>query len=218
VTRSYAWRDSFICATWFVDRCDVTRSYVRHDPFMCVTWRFPCWSLWTILHATWLVNMWNMTRSHVRHDVLHVVLYAWPLTRHDSLKCVTWPIDICIDMCVWRVDMCVWLVHTCDMTCSHATSLTRSRLQHTATHCNTLQHPATHCNTLPHTATHCNALQATCCTQMCDIWLIRLWPADQIRRFVDYTSDRLVGYIYIREWANTVCNIYIYMSSIMGGG
>jgi len=51
---------------------------------------------------------------------------------------------------------------------------TPSRLQRTATHCNTLQHIATHCNTLQRTATHgntpsclqrtathCNALQHT---------------------------------------------------------
>jgi len=38
---------------------------------------------------------------------------------------------------------------------------TLTKLQHTATHCNTLQHTATHCNTLQHTATHRNTLQHT---------------------------------------------------------
>jgi len=35
----------------------------------------------------------------------------------------------------------------------------QSRLQHTATRCNTLQRIAKHCNTLRHTATHCITLQ-----------------------------------------------------------
>ena len=41
-----------------------------------------------------------------------------------------------------------------------------TKLQHTATHCNTLQNTATQCNTLQHTAQHCNTLQntATHCT------------------------------------------------------
>ena len=53
-------------------------------------------------------------------------------------------------------------------TVSHRTGTILSRLQHTATHCNTLEHPATPCNTLQHTATHCNTLQhpATPCNTL----------------------------------------------------
>ena len=42
---------------------------------------------------------------------------------------------------------------------------TNTRLQCTATHCNTLQRTATHCNALQRTATHCNALQHTATQQ-----------------------------------------------------
>ena len=59
-----------------------------------------------------------------------------------------------------------WLMHTCAMTHAYMrhdslTRITRTSLQHTATHCTTLQHTATHCNILQHTATHCNTLQHT---------------------------------------------------------
>ena len=74
---------------------------------------------------------------------------------------------------------CLILMYTsdiyvvCDMTHTFI-STHYTRLQHTATRCNTLQHcllymgdmkhTATHCSTLQHTATHCNTPQhaSTC--------------------------------------------------------
>ena len=47
-----------------------------------------------------------------------------------------------------------------DRVATHS-QVTRKRLQHTVTQCNTLQHTATPCNTLRHTATHCDTLQHT---------------------------------------------------------
>jgi len=75
---SYVWRDSFICVTWLIRRCDVTHSYVWRDSFLCVTWLI-CVSGTTRPHAwqdsftcvthlafvTWLINMRDITHPHL---------------------------------------------------------------------------------------------------------------------------------------------------------
>jgi len=215
VTRWYVQNDSLIRVTWLVHMCDITRLCVRHDVFRVDLYKESCTRRDSLICETRLVHVCDMTFCMLdstydpSRDMTGWNVWRDPLTY--ALICVCDALT-----CVCDSLICAkWLVHTCDKSCRFV------RMQHhlfttvnpRSTHCNTLQHPATHCNTLPYTATHCNALQATCCIQMCDIWLIRLWPADQIRRFVDYTSDRLVR--CIRQ--PTPSTVYIHVLHDRGG-
>ena len=109
---------------WLIRMCGMTHSYVRNDSFICVAW---------------LTHMCDMTRS-----------YVW----HDSFICATWPVRPCpMTHSYVRRDSFVrvsWLIRSCVWTnasLSNHIGEYKSRLRHTATHCNTLQRTATHCNT-----------------------------------------------------------------------
>ena len=70
--------DSFICATWLVDVCNVTHmihTYVRRDALMRVTWLshtrdITFWYLWRDSYDSFIraCDVTDMTHLYVRHD------------------------------------------------------------------------------------------------------------------------------------------------------
>ena len=101
VTRSYVWRDSFICVTWLMHMCDATHSYVWRDSFICVTW------------LTRLNYMFQATRLYVRHSFYsRRVIYVW----RDSCICVRWLVcrvtdaQYCQELYEWVMSH-IWMSH-----------------------------------------------------------------------------------------------------------
>ena len=128
---SYEWHDSFICATWIIQMCDMTHSLFVpsvcaaatrfHNSFVFVT---------CLIHA---YHICDLTHAYVRHDSF--ICATW-LTRYsfegagaaaicftDSFVYVTWLTYIC-DVTHWylRHDLGIRgtrLIYTCDMTHLH---------------------------------------------------------------------------------------------------
>ena len=102
----HLWLDSFRCATWLIQACDMTHvifdmtfhtcdmiySYAWYDPLNCVTWRIVIYDMtrWHVLPdriicVTWRIDMCDIPHWHI-----------W----QDSFAGVEWCIDICVTWCI----------------------------------------------------------------------------------------------------------------------
>jgi len=130
-------------------------------------------------------------------------LFIWMFQVASSYECSRWPIDIKRGLSMWR-EACLYKSRPIYIRLMYLYGKL-SKLQHTATHCNTLQHTATHCNTLQHTATHCMYLYG------------KLSKSNLVNRCQKRPHIYISTCRYIYVWVHTyrhkyICfNVYIYM-------
>ena len=133
-------RDSFVCVTWLIHRCDAIHTYVQRDSFVCATWhgtRPIHMRDMTHLYLTWLICMWSPNAvTQLVHQWQNSFIFAlWLIhtcgvnhryVRCDAFGCATRLIHMC-NMIVLMCDMThfrhVTRVNetccTCDESCSH---------------------------------------------------------------------------------------------------
>ena len=89
MSHSYAWHDSFVCATWLIHMCgmtyspcDMTLFYVRHDAFICVTWLIHMCAIThsCVWHFSFICVTWPIHKCGITHSKVH----------HDTFTCKTW--------------------------------------------------------------------------------------------------------------------------------